>query len=125
MAATNLQFNWGPVTFNSITLTKITQGHFNQGGQLLAFSGDTDIFPTTIINSMNNPSAGFTSGNVAQFQGIAPGTTSTLLATLNDAKSALGGAIDYNQINATFQNACVCFALGIRDCHGQLACQFC
>jgi hypothetical protein len=105
MPITNLQFNWSAVTFNSTTLIKITQGHFNQGGQLLGFSGDTDIFPTTIINSMNNPTAGFTSGNIAQFQGISPGTTGTLSATLNDAKAQTGGAIVYSLINATFQSA--------------------
>jgi hypothetical protein len=115
MSATALQMNWTAVTFNSITLTKITSGTFNQGGQLLPFSGDMDIFPTCVVNNMNNPGASFTTGNVAQLQGIAAGTTSTLSATLNDAKLATGGAIVYTLINAVYQNA------DASDSHAQYA----
>ena len=37
--------------------------------------------------------------------GIAPGTTNTLTATLNDAKGATGGAVVFTMINAVFENA--------------------
>jgi hypothetical protein len=105
MSASNVQMNWSAVTFNSITLNKITSGTFNMGGQLLPFAGDQDLYPTVIVNNMNNPGASFTSGNIALLQGIAVGTTSTLLATLNDAKGATGGAINYTLINAVYQGA--------------------
>lgn len=105
MSATGVNLNWSPVAFNSITLNKITQGTFNQGGKLTPFSGDNDFYPTVMANTMNDPSASFTSANVGIFMGIAPGTTSTLTATLNDARAQTGGGVNFVLINAMFQDA--------------------
>lgn len=105
MSATGVQLNWAPVIFNSVTLVRITQGSFDQGGSLLTFSGDADIFPTVIVNAMNEPKASFTTGDVNSFQTIAPGTTSTLIGTLKDAKGASSGAVVFTLANAVFESA--------------------
>ena len=77
----------------------------HSGGKLLKFSGDTDVFTTIIANVSNEPSASFTTADVGTIMGIAPGSTNTLSATLNDAKGATGGAVVFTMINAVFENA--------------------
>ncbi len=105
MAATKAQLNWASVSFGSTSITRVTNGSFMQGGKLLKFAGDTDIFTTIICNVSNEPSASFTTADVGTIMGIAPGTTNTLSATLNDAKGASGGAVLFSLINAVFENA--------------------
>lgn len=105
MAATRAQLNWANVSFGSTSITRVTNGSFSQGGKLLKFSGDTDVFTTIIANVSNEPSASFTTADVGTIMGIAPGTTNTLSATLNDAKGATGGAVVFTLINAVFENA--------------------
>lgn len=105
MAATRAQLNWASVSFGSTSITRVTNGSFSQGGKLLRFSGDTDVFTTIIANVNNEPSASFTTADVGTIMGIAPGTTNTLSATLNDAKGATGGAVVFTLINAVFENA--------------------
>jgi hypothetical protein len=105
MSATRAQINWASVTFGSTAITRITTGGFGQGGKLLRFKGDTDMYSTVIANVSNEPSATFTTGDVGTMMGIAPGTTNTLGATLNDAKGATGGAVVFTMINAVFENA--------------------
>ena len=105
MSATRAQINWASVTFGSTAITRITTGGFGQGGKLLRFKGDTDMYSTVIANVTNEPSATFTTADVGTMMGIAPGTTNTLAATLNDAKGATGGAVVFTMINAVFENA--------------------
>ena len=105
MSATRAQINWASVTFGSTSITRITTGGFGQGGKLLRFKGDTDMYSTVIANVTNEPSATFTTADVGTMMGIAPGTTNTLSATLNDAKAATGGAVVFTMINAVFENA--------------------
>jgi hypothetical protein len=105
MSATRAQINWASVTFGSTSITRITAGGFGQGGKLLRFKGDTDMYSTVIANVNNEPSATFTTADVGTIMGIAPGTTNTLAATLNDAKGATGGSVVFTMINAVFENA--------------------
>jgi hypothetical protein len=105
MSATRAQINWASVTFGSTAITRITTGGFGQGGKLLRFKGDTDMYSTVIANVANEPSATFTTADVGTMMGIAPGTTNTLAATLNDAKGATGGAVVFTMVNAVFENA--------------------
>ena len=105
MSATKAQINWTGVEFNSVNITRVTQGMFGQGGQLLKFKGDTDLYNTIIANVTNEPHASFTTADVGTMMGFAPGTTATLTATLNDAKGATGGAVVFTLANAVFENA--------------------
>ena len=51
----------------------------------------------------NEPSATFTSGDVASLQQFAPGTVGTLTGTLKDANLQSGGDIVYTAVNAVFR----------------------
>ena len=105
MSVTKAQVNRGYVTFGSTMITRVTTGGFGQGGKLLKFKGDTDLYSTIIANVNNEPNATFTTADVGTVMGIAPGTTNTLSATLNDAKGATGGAVVFTMINSVFENA--------------------
>ena len=105
MPISKAQINWTGVMFGSTPLTRITAGMFGQGGQLIHFKGDTDLFPSIIANVTQEPHASFTSADVGTLFGINPGTGGTLVATLNDAKSVSGGAVVFNMINSVFENA--------------------
>ncbi len=114
MAATTVNMNWlGGLNFNSVNLKRITGGSVGYGGKLISFSGDGDIFPTVVVNNMNDPHASFTTGDIGTLFGFVPGTTSTLLATLGDAKLATGGAINFSMINAVFETS------EVSDSHAQ------
>jgi hypothetical protein len=105
MAATKAQINWTGVEFNSTSITRVTNASIGQGGQLIKFKGDTDIYPTIIANVDNEPHASITTADVGTMMGFIPGTSATLTATLNDAKGAVGGAVVFTLANAVFENA--------------------
>lgn len=105
MAATKAQINWASVTFGDTSITRITTGGFGQGGKLLKFKGDTDIYSTIIANVDNEPHATFSTADVGTLMGFVPGSSNTLSATLNDAKGETGGAVIFSMINAVFENA--------------------
>ena len=105
MSATKAQINWTGVEFNSVNITRVTNASIGQGGQLIKFKGDTDIYPTIIANVDNEPHASITTADVGTMMGFVPGTSATLTATLNDAKSAAGGAVNFTLANAVFENA--------------------
>lgn len=107
MASSKRSVNWTTVTYNSATITGVTAVSFDNGGSLLPFSGDGDKYPTTIINDMNNPTASVTTADVAAAYAIPPGTRSSFVATLNDAKGGVGagnGARTFTLANAIAQN---------------------
>ena len=91
--------------FNSVNITRVTNAIVGQGGQLIKFKGDTDIYPTIIANVDNEPHVSITTADVGTMMGFMPGTSATLTATLNDAKSASGGAVVFTLANAVFENA--------------------
>jgi len=105
MAATRANINWAAVSFNSVPITRVTVGAFSQGGKLVTFKGDVDLYHTVIANVTNEPRASFTTADVGTMMGFSPGTTGTLNATLNDAKGATGGAVVFTMINAVFETA--------------------
>ena len=105
MSATKAQINWTGVEFNSVNITRVTNASIGQGGQLIKFKGDTDIYPTIIANVDNEPHASITTADVGTMMGFVPGTSATLTATLNDAKSVAGGAVNFTLANAVFENA--------------------
>ena len=105
MSATKVQLNWTSVSFNSTNITRVTAGMFGQGGQLLKFKGDTDLFPTVIAAPDTEPHASFTTADVGTMMGFVPGTGASLTATLNDAKGDSGGAVVFTLANAVFENA--------------------
>jgi hypothetical protein len=105
MAISKAQINWTGVTFNSVPITRVTAGMFGQGGQLIKFKGDTDLYPTIIAAPTSEPHASFTTADVGTMMGFAPGTGATLAATLNDARSVTAGAVAFSMLNAVFENA--------------------
>jgi hypothetical protein len=105
MSATKAQINWTAVEFNSIAITRVTNASIGQGGQLIKFKGDTDLYPTIIANVENEPHASITTADVGTMMGFTPGTAAMLTATLNDAKGATGGAVVFTLTNAVFENA--------------------
>jgi hypothetical protein len=105
MSATKAQINWTSVSFNSTNITRVTNASIGQGGSLIKFKGDTDLYPTIIASVDNEPHASITTADVGTMMGFVPGTAATLTATLEDAKGASGGAVVFTLINATFENA--------------------
>lgn len=105
MAASKIQANWAAVSHNAVNITKVTAVTFSQGGSLQEFAGDTDRYPTVLLNLMSKPTASVTSADAAVLMGIASGTTGSFLATHKDAKLASGGDILYALSNAVAENA--------------------
>jgi len=105
MSATKANINWTAVSHGSTNLTRVTNAMFGQGGSLIHFKGDSDLYPTIIANVDNEPHASITTADVGTLFGITPGTTATLSATLNDAKGASGGAVIFTMLNAVAENA--------------------
>jgi hypothetical protein len=106
MSATKANINWTSVSFNSVTLTRVTNASFGQGGQLIKFKGDVDQYPTIIVAVDQEPHASVTTADVGTvMSSFTPGLTSTLAATLEDAKGQSGGAVVFTLSNAMFENA--------------------
>jgi len=105
MSATKAQINWTAVSHGTVGLTRVTNAMFGQGGTLATFKGDTDLYPSIIANVTNEPHASVTTADIATMMGINPGTSATLVASLNDAKGASGGGILFTLSNAVFENA--------------------
>jgi hypothetical protein len=107
MAATNLQANWSPVSWNSVTFTKVQDCSFDWGGSLDAYSGDADRFDTVLTAFMTRPTGSITSGNTYQLMNLGPPgvATSSLIAVHLDAKLVASFGVQYTLANATFENA--------------------
>ena len=110
MSISRANINWTAVAFtpasaSAIPITRVTAGMFGQGGQLIKFKGDTDQYPTIIAAPTVEPNASFTTADVGTMMGFAPGTGGSLAATLNDAKAAVGGAVNFTLSNAVFETA--------------------
>lgn len=105
MAATKVNVNWTGVSFNSVNITRVTNGSFGQGGHLLKFKGDTNLYSTVIACVDAEPHASFTTADIATMMGFVPGTSASLTATLNDALAQSAGNIVFSTSNAVFENA--------------------
>ncbi|MHB8359800.1 MAG: hypothetical protein ACYDCP_09945, partial [Thermoplasmataceae archaeon] len=86
------------------SITRVNSGGFGQGGKLVKYKGDTNIYPVVIACTDNEPHATFTTADVGTMMGLVPGTSTTLTATLIDP-TALGVNIVFTMINAVFENA--------------------
>jgi hypothetical protein len=105
MSATKAQINWSTVSFASTAITRVTNASVGQGGNLIKFKGDTDVFPTIIAMVDQEPHASITTADVGTMMGFIPGAAGTLLATLKDSKGASGGDVLFTLANAVFENA--------------------
>ncbi len=105
MAATKLNINWTGVSFNSVAITKVTNGSFGMGGTLLKFKGDTNVYSTVIASTDIEPHCSFTTGDINTMMNFTPGTAAAITATLNDALGQGAGNITFSSANAVFENA--------------------
>jgi hypothetical protein len=110
VAISRANINWTGVAFtptggSATSITRVTAGMFGQGGHLIKFKGDTDQYPTIIAAPTVEPNCSFTTADVGTMMGFAPGTGGSLAATLNDAKAAAGGAVNFTLSNAVFESA--------------------
>jgi hypothetical protein len=105
MSATKAQINWTAVAFGTVAITRVTNASVGQGGSLIKFKGDTDLYPTIIANVDSEPHMSITTADVGNLMNFGPGTAGTLTATLNDAKMAAGGSVVFTMVNAVFENA--------------------
>jgi hypothetical protein len=106
MSATKANINWTSVSFDSTTITRVTNASFGQGGNLIKFKGDTDQYPTIIAAIDQEPHASITTADIGTVMStFTPGLTSTLVAYLNDAKGQSGGGVIFTLSNAVFENA--------------------
>jgi hypothetical protein len=105
MAARRAQINWTAVSHGSNPITRVTTMSFGQGGSLIKFKGDIDIFTSIVANVDNEPHASLTTADVGTLMAFVAGTTATLNATLNDANLQSGGAVVFALNNAVFENA--------------------
>lgn len=109
MSMTGLQRNWSAVGFTPTSgtlqsITKVDDVQIDPGGKLKSYSGDTDLFVTTIVTDVANPKVTVKSSNVGVIQGLTPGTVGVFTATLKDAKGVVGGDIVYTVSNAVVEN---------------------
>lgn len=103
MAATNVNLNWTSVSFAGSAIGRVTAMTFDQGGELISFTGDDDRFPTVIANTVSRPKVSLTSGDVASLMTIAVNAKGTVLATQKDGLGATGGDILWNLINCVHE----------------------
>lgn len=99
MAATGVQLNWSSVSYASTPITKVTGGGFDEGINLVMFSGDANTYDIVAAVGVNKPTATFTTGDIGLALTL-PSGSGTLIATLNDAKGASAGAINFTMANA-------------------------
>ena len=76
MSVSKAQINWTSVTFtptggSATSITRVAAGMFGQGGQLIKFKGDTDLYPTIIAAPTSEPHASFTTADVGTMMGFA------------------------------------------------------
>jgi hypothetical protein len=102
---TKTHINWSGVTWPSTAgaIKRVTNLTINQGGQLIKFKGDTDIYPSVIANVNNDPSINITTADVATIVAFITGVSGTFVAVHNDANQITGGATQFSCVNAVFE----------------------
>ena len=105
MAATALQLNWTNVSHNAVALTRVTSVMFDQGGELIEFSGDDNRYPVVLARNISRPKASITGGDVAGLMNILAGQSGTLLATQKDALGQSGGDVLWTLANAVHESS--------------------
>lgn len=105
MAVTKVQANWANVSFNNTTITRVTACSFSQGGSLVGFGGDTDLYKTVQASLTSEPTASVTSADTGTIMSIASGTQGALTATHKDARNQVNGSVVYTFSGAVAENA--------------------
>lgn len=103
MAASKVQLNVTGVQFATTSITRVTSFSPDTGGSLIKFKGDADIYPVIIACADIEPTCSITTADIGTIQGISPGANGTIVATMNDATGATGGAINWTLANAVFR----------------------
>ncbi len=105
MAATKAQMNWASVSFGSTAITRVTNGSSTQGGKLLKFLGDTDVFTTIIANVSNEPRRELHHGRCRNHHGNRSRQHQHALGNTQRRQGRDGSAVVFTMINAVFENA--------------------
>jgi hypothetical protein len=105
MAGTATQINWDNVTFATTTIKRVTNAMFGQGGSLIKFKGDVDVYPSVVAAVDIEPHASVTTGDPGTMMGFTPGQDATLTATMKDAKGVSGGDVVFTMVHSVFENA--------------------
>jgi hypothetical protein len=105
MPGTATQINWNNVQFGTNVIKRVTNAMFGQGGSLIKFKGDIDVYPSVVAAVDIEPHASITTGDPATMMTFTPGQDLTLTATMKDAKGVSGGDIIFTLIHAVFENA--------------------
>ena len=105
MSISKGQINWSGVSFASNPIVRVSNASFGQGGKLISFKGDADLYPSIMANVTNDPHASITTADVGPMMLIGPGTEGTLVGTMNDAKLVSLGGVVFTMTHSVFQNA--------------------
>jgi hypothetical protein len=105
MAGTGVQINWDLVQYATTTIKRVTNAMFGQGGSLIKFKGDIDVYPSVIAAVDIEPHASITTGDPGTMMNFTPGQDATLTATMKDAKNVTGGDVVFTLTHAVFENA--------------------
>lgn len=103
MSATRGQMNWSAVSWNSVTITRVDAIAISRGGQVLTYSGDTDIYDTIAVANSIQPTISITTSDPAILTGFVPGVSSTLSATWKDVNGASGGDVVFTIPGCVFE----------------------
>jgi hypothetical protein len=105
MSATKRQVNWANCSYASNVITGVTNATVDQGGQLLTFKGDTDLYDTLIIAVTIEPTVSITAADVGMLLGFTCGQVGLLNLTHKDAKGGAGGDVVFTVVSAVFESA--------------------
>lgn len=103
MAATKLQANWSPVSFNSVAMNNILDVSISQGGAVEKFKADADLYDVVVVQLTRRPVLSVTGGDTATLMGLSG--AAAFVANHNDAKLATSGAAVYTVTTAVYENA--------------------
>jgi hypothetical protein len=90
MAATGVNLNWTNVSYqptgaSPILIKRVTNCAFNLGGNVITFSGDTNLYDVVAAVGVNKPTASITTADIGTIMCMTPGQYGVLSATIQDA----------------------------------------
>ena len=97
LTPTKRQMNWTATTFVTsdaspvtTTITGVTSVDIDLQGSKKEFSGDGDMFVTTLVHDFSNPQVTVQTADLAALHALVPGLRGTFTSTHNDAKNGVG-----------------------------------
>jgi hypothetical protein len=105
MSATKGQINWSGCVFASTNIVRVSNVSVSQGGALLAFKGDTDVYDSIVAVVEVHPTISITTADPGVMMGFSPGQRGSLTVTHKDANGASGGDIIFVLSTAVFETA--------------------